>query len=113
MIYDIGLTYALAVTGILLMLRRRVWDRAVLMAVMLCAGSVIQASSLRIHEFVSLDKHTAFTALFCAVPAAVALEWARSKRGRAILAVAVVSWLLLIDGMWRSHWRSVEYAGGL
>jgi hypothetical protein len=100
--YDIGLTFALAIGGILLILRRHAWDKVMLMAVMLAAGSVIQASSLRIHEFVSLDKHTAFSGLFCAVPAAVALNWALSKRGRTTLAAAAIIWLLLIDGMWRS-----------
>jgi hypothetical protein len=103
LLYDIGITYVLAIGGILLMLRRRLWNRAMLMVVMLCAGSVIQASSVRIHEFVSLDKHTAFTALFCAVPAAVALDWARSKRGRGVLTVVAVAWMLLLDGMWRSN----------
>jgi Dolichyl-phosphate-mannose-protein mannosyltransferase len=103
LLYDIGLTYALAIGGILLMLRRHFQAKAMLMIVMLCAGSIIQASSVRIHEFVSLDKHTAFTALFCAVPAAVAIDWARSKRGRGALAVVAVIWILLIDGMWRSN----------
>jgi hypothetical protein len=102
LLYDIGLTYALAIGGILLTLRRRAWNKALLMIVMLGAGSVIQASSLRIHEFTSLDKHTAFTALFCAVPAAVALNWAFSRRGRITLVALGVIWLLLIDGMWRS-----------
>lgn len=103
---DIGLAYAMAIGGILLMLRRRLWDKSMLFAAMLGAGSVIQASSLRIHEFTSLDKHTAFSGLFVAVPAAVALDWALSKRGRtapvALAALAVI-WLLLIDGMWRSN----------
>jgi Dolichyl-phosphate-mannose-protein mannosyltransferase len=103
LLYDIGLTYGLAIGGILLVLRRRAWDKVMLMVVMLGAGSVIQASTLRIHEFTSLDKHTAFTGLFCAVPAAVALNWALSKRGRIAMAVLAVIWLILIDGMWRSN----------
>jgi Dolichyl-phosphate-mannose-protein mannosyltransferase len=100
--YDIGLTLALAIGGTLLLLRRRAWDKAMVMVIMICAGSVIQASSVRIHEFVSLDKHTAFSALCYAVPAAVALNWALSKRGRTTLAAVAVIWLLLINGMWRS-----------
>jgi hypothetical protein len=107
LLYDIGLTYALAIVGILLLLRRHSWRNAALMVVMLCAGSIIQVSSLRIHEFVSLDKHTAFTALFCAVPAAVILDWMFSKRGRQTLALLVLIWLLLLDGMWRS---SIQYS---
>lgn len=103
LLFDIGLAYALAIGGILLMLRRRIWDKTMLMMVMLGAGSVIQASSVRIHEFTSLDKHTAFSGLFCAVPAAVALDWALSKRGRTTLGALAVIWLLLIDGMWRSN----------
>jgi hypothetical protein len=75
------------------------------MAVMLVAGSVIQASSVRIHEFTSLDKHTAFSGLFLAVPAAVALDWALGKRGRVTAAALAVVWLLLIDGMWRSSYE--------
>jgi hypothetical protein len=100
---DVGLAFALAIGGTLLMLRRRTWDKALLLTVMLGAGSVIQASSVRIHEFTSLDKHTAFSGLFCAVPAAVALNWALSKRGRTTLAALAIIWLLLIDGMWRSN----------
>jgi Dolichyl-phosphate-mannose-protein mannosyltransferase len=99
---DIGLTWGLAIGGILLILRRRAWDKVLLMLVMLGAGSVIQVSMLRIHELTSLDKHTYFTGFFCAVPAALALSWALSKRGRTTLAVLAVIWLLLIDGMWRS-----------
>jgi hypothetical protein len=99
---DIGLTCALAVGGTLLMLRRRAWDTVLLLVVMLGAGSVIQASSLRIHELTSLDKHTYFSGFFYAVPAALALDWMLSKRGRMTLAVMAIIWLLLIDGMWRS-----------
>ncbi len=105
--YDIGLTIVLAIGGIALALRRRAWGNVLLMVVMLGAGSVIQASSVRIHEFVSLDKHTAFSGLFFAVPAAVALDWAFSRRGRSTVAALVIIWLLLIDGMWRS---SVQYS---
>jgi hypothetical protein len=103
LLYDIGLAYGLAIVGIILLLRRRAWSKVTLIAVMLGAGSVIQVSSLRIQEFTSLDKHTAFTALFCAVPAAVTLSWMLSKRGRGMLVTLAVVWLLLIDGMWRSH----------
>jgi hypothetical protein len=102
LLYDIGLTFAMAMGGTLLMLRRRAWDYVLLFVAMLGAGSVIQASSIRIHEFVSLDKHTAFSGLFCAIPAAVALNWALSRRGRTSLAAVAIIWLLLIDGMWRS-----------
>jgi hypothetical protein len=105
--YDIGLTFALAIGGVLLTLGRRSWSKVLLLVVMLGAGSVVQASSIRIHEFISLDKHTYFTGLFCAVPAAVALDWAFSKRGRTALAAAVIIWLLLIDGLWRS---SLQYS---
>jgi hypothetical protein len=100
--YDVGLAFGLAIGGTLLMLSRRAWDKVMLFVVMLGAGSVIQASSVRIHEFTSLDKHTAFSGLFCAVPAAVALNWALSRRGRTTLAAVAIIWLLLIDGMWRS-----------
>ena len=88
---DIGLACALAIGGTLLMLRRHAWKKTMLMVVMLGAGSIIQASSVRIHEYTSLDKHTAFSGLFYAVPAAVALDWALSKRGRTTLgALAVI-----------------------
>jgi hypothetical protein len=100
--YDIGLAFALAIGGTLLILRQHSWPKVILMVVMLGAGSVVQISSIRIHEFISLDKHTYFSGLFYAVPAAVALNWAFSKRGRATLAAVAIIWLLLIDGMWRS-----------
>jgi hypothetical protein len=101
--YDIGPTFVLAIGGTLLTLRQRSWARVMLMVVMLGAGSIVQASSIRIHEFISLDKHTYFTGLFCAVPAAVALNWALSKRGRTTLAAVAIIWLLLIEGLWRSN----------
>jgi 4-amino-4-deoxy-L-arabinose transferase-like glycosyltransferase len=104
---DIGLTCALAIGGTLLILRRHAWNKTMLMIVMLGAGTIIQASSVRIHEYTSLDKHTAFSGLFYAVPAAVALDWALSKRGRTTLGALAVIWLLLIDGMWRS---SMQYS---
>ena len=107
LIYDVGLTYVLAIGGIFLLLRARAWDKVLLTVIMLGAGSVVQASSLRIHEFTSLDKHTAFTGLFCALPAAVALNWALSKRGRSTVLALVVIWLLLVDGLWRSN---LEYS---
>jgi Dolichyl-phosphate-mannose-protein mannosyltransferase len=107
LLYDIGLTFALAISGILLTLRQRSWGRVILMTVMLGAGSVIQVSSVRIHEFISLDKHTYFSGLFYAVPAAVALDWALSKRGRTTLAALAIIWLLFIDGLWRS---SLQYS---
>ena len=65
----------------MLLLCRRAWDKALLMVVMLGAGTVIQASSVRIHELTSLDKHTYFSGFFCAIPAALAPDWAISKRG--------------------------------
>lgn len=103
--FDIGLPFVLAVGAILLMLGRRAWLKVAAMAVMLGAGSVIQASSVRIHEFTSLDKHTAFSGLFLAVPAAVALDWALGRRGRVTAAALAVVWLLLVDGMWRSSYE--------
>jgi hypothetical protein len=107
LVYDIGLAFALAIGGILLMLRQCAWARVLLMTVMLGAGSIIQASSVRIHEFISLDKHTYFSGFFCAVPAAVALDWAFSRRGRTTLAAVAIIWLLFIDGLWRS---SLQYS---
>jgi Dolichyl-phosphate-mannose-protein mannosyltransferase len=103
LLYDVGLAYALGLGGILLIIHRRAWDKVMLLLVMIGAGSVVQASSVRIHEFTSLDKHTYFTGFFCAVPAAVALDWALSKRGRTTLAAVAVIWLLFIDGLWRSN----------
>ena len=103
--FDVGLAFTLAIVAILLMLRRRAWDKAATTAILLIAGSVVQASSVRIHELTSLDKHTAFSGLFLAVPAAVALDWALGKHGRATVAALAVLWLLLIDGMWRSSYQ--------
>jgi Dolichyl-phosphate-mannose-protein mannosyltransferase len=107
LLYDIGLTFALAISGILLMLRQHAWAKVLLMTVMVGAGSIIQASSVRIHEFISLDKHTYFSGFFCAVPAAVALDWAFSRRGRTTLAAVAIIWLLFVDGLWRS---SLQYS---
>ncbi len=105
--FDVGLAFLLALGAILLMLSRRDLGKAAILATMLMGGSVIQASSVRIHEFTSLDKHTAFSGLFLAVPAAVTLQWAFSKRGRMAIGAIVIIWLLFINGMWRS---SYEYS---
>jgi hypothetical protein len=105
LVFDIGLSYLLAICAIVLMVARRTWDKASVMLIMLVGGTIIQASSVRIHEFTSLDKHTAFSGLFVAVPAAVTLDWLLSKRGRAMLMAFAIVWLLLIDGMWRSAYQ--------
>jgi hypothetical protein len=99
---DVGLVVVLGISGTLLVLRQRAWGKLMPMVLMLGAGSVIQVSTVRIHEYTSLDKHTYFTGLFYAVPAAVALNWALSKRGRTVLVAVSIMWLLLIDGIWRS-----------
>jgi hypothetical protein len=101
--FDAGLLYGLAASAVLITVGRRDWNRVAMVIVMLGAGSIIQVTSLRIHEFVSLDKHTAFAGLFCAVPAAVALQWAVSRRVGTGVAALILIWLLLIDGMWRSN----------
>jgi 4-amino-4-deoxy-L-arabinose transferase-like glycosyltransferase len=103
--FDIGIAFLLTIGSILLMMRRRAWNKAGLLAINLMAGSIIQIGSVRINEFTSLDKHTAFSALFFAIPAAVLLDWAFSQRNRVAVAALVVVWLILIDGMWRSDYQ--------
>jgi 4-amino-4-deoxy-L-arabinose transferase-like glycosyltransferase len=105
LMFDIGIACLLAIGAIVLVLRRRAWGQAATMLIMLAGGLVIQASSVRIHEFTSLDKHTAFSGLFLAVPAAIALDWLLSKRGRTIVLALAIMWILLIDGMWRSNYQ--------
>jgi hypothetical protein len=100
---DIGLVCALAVGGIALLLVRRSWARALVLAVMAGAGLAAAADSYRIGEPSPLGGNTAFTGLFCAVPAAVALSWALSKRSRITVLGLALLWLLLIDGLWRSN----------
>jgi hypothetical protein len=100
---DIGLFLVLAVVGLVLLAGRRSWKKFLLGLVCLGGGLLLPLSQVRIHEFTSLDKHTAFSALFLSLPAGVALAAAFTRRGITIVAAAAVLWLVLIDGLWRSE----------
>lgn len=104
---DAGLLLALAVIGAVVLLNRRSWRLLTVTAVCLAAGALIPFSQIRIHEFVSLDKHSDFSALFFSLPAGFALDWALNRRVRAKLLTVALLWLVLVDGMWRSN---IQYA---
>ena len=101
-VFDIGLLLALALAGLVILALRRSYAQFVIGCVCVLAGLLLPVSQIRIHEFTSLDKHTAFSALFLALPAAVALDLGLTKRVGVKVAIAGVVWLLLIDGLWRS-----------
>jgi hypothetical protein len=100
---DIGLIVVLAVVGLVLLASRRSWNKLLIGLVCLVGGSLLPLSQIRIHEFTSLDKHTAFSALFLALPAGLAMATAFTRRGAVKVAAAAMIWLVLIDGLWRSE----------
>ena len=100
---DIGLVVVLALVALVLLSGQRAWRKVLVSLVCLVGGLLLPLSQIRIHEFTSLDKHTAFSALFLAVPAGLALASIFTMRGSIKVAAAVVIWLLLIDGLWRSE----------
>jgi hypothetical protein len=104
---DIGLLVVLAAVALVLLAKRRRWKKFLIAGACIGAGALLPVSQIRIHEFTSLDKHTAFSALFLAIPAGLALDYAFTRRGATKVAAAAVIWLLLIDGLWRSQ---LQYA---
>jgi 4-amino-4-deoxy-L-arabinose transferase-like glycosyltransferase len=99
---DVGLLFALALVGVVILVSRRAIRQALLSLTCLGAALFLPLSQIRIHEFTSLDKHTAFSALFFALPAAVTLDAVFTRKGAIKALGAVLLWLLLIDGLWRS-----------
>ncbi len=99
---DIGLLLVLTMVALVLLAVRRSWRNLLIGLVCLGGGLLLPLSQLHIHEFTSLDKHTAFSALFLALPAGLALAAAFTRRGIAVAVAAVVLWLAVIDGLWRS-----------
>ena len=100
---DIGLLAIVAVAGAVALAARRRIRGTLIALVCLAGGAFLPLMQIRIHEFTSLDKHTAFSVLFLALPAGYALEWACGRSGRLKLATFVLVWLILIDGLWRSQ----------
>jgi hypothetical protein len=107
---DVGVLGVIAVVGAAVLLARGDRRSTALSMVCLTAGLALPLSQIRIHEFVSLDKHTAFAALFFSFPAAVALDWAFTRAVRIKVIALVLVWILLLNGLWRSdiqyYWPS-------
>jgi hypothetical protein len=105
---DVGLLVALSAVAIVVVLYRSEWRQALTIVLCLGAGAALPAGQIRIHEYVSLDKHTAFSALFFALPAGVGLNWLFSRGIRVKVITFVGVWILLVNGLSRS---SVQYHG--
>ena len=101
--FDIGLLSSLAILATVLLIVHRMRRNSLISILCLAAGAFLPLSQIRINEFTSLDKHTAFSALFLSVPAGYALDWAFSKKGRARIATVLLVWIMLVDGLWRSQ----------
>jgi 4-amino-4-deoxy-L-arabinose transferase-like glycosyltransferase len=96
---DSGLLIVLALGGALLMVRS--WRSGLIAAVLLAAAAVLPAAQIRIHEYVSLDKHMAYAALFLSVLGGRSLANVSLRHLRVVAAVVLV-WLLVLNGLWRS-----------
>ncbi len=96
---DIGLIFLLAIVGVFLVPRR---PRLILMALaMLAAACILPASQLRLGEAVSFEKHLAYSALFLAPLAGVALS-RLSRRGPRFLGVFAMLFIITVTGLSRS-----------
>ncbi len=105
--FDVGLLAVLAVVGAGIAMRRRMVRQGAAAVVCIGAAAFLPLSQLRIHEFVSLDKHTAFSALFLAVPAGSALAWLSTRTRVSRVATLIVVWIVVVNGLWRSQ---VQYS---
>lgn len=99
---DMGLLLVLALVGVVILANRRAFRKVLISLTCIGAGLFLPLSQIRIHEFTSLDKHTAFSALFFALPGAVTIDAVFARKGAIKALGAVLLWLLLIDGLWRS-----------
>jgi hypothetical protein len=98
---DCGMLLAIALVGAVMLARLGL--RSATLAVMLLAGAfILPFGQIRIHEFVSLDKHLAFSTIFLAVLAGWAVQSVRWRLGRATAAVVLV-WLVVLECLWRSN----------
>jgi hypothetical protein len=105
---DAGLLIVLALAGATLMVRS--WRSGLIAAVLLAAAAILPAGQIRIHENMSLDKHLAYAALFLSVLGGRALANISLHHLR-LTAAAVLVWLLMLNGLWRSdaffRWANV------
>jgi hypothetical protein len=105
--FDVGLLAVLAVVGAAIAVRRRMAKQGAASVLCIGAAAFLPLSQLRIHEFVSLDKHTAFSALFLAIPAGSALAWLSRANRVSRVATVVLVWIVVVNGLWRSE---VQYS---
>ncbi len=103
LLFDVGLLAVLAVVGMAIAVRRRMATQGAAAVVCIGAAAFLPLSQLRIHEFISLDKHTAFSALFLAVPAGSALAWLSTGNRVSRVATLILVWIVVVNGLWRSE----------
>jgi hypothetical protein len=96
---DAGLLIVVALAGATLIVRS--WRSGLIAAVLLAAAAVLPAGQIRIHENISLDKHLGYAALFLSVLGGRALANISFHHLR-LIAAAVLVWLLVLNGLWRS-----------
>jgi 4-amino-4-deoxy-L-arabinose transferase-like glycosyltransferase len=97
---DIGALLLLA--GVGTVVAARSLRSSLLVLTLLGAAALIPAGQLHLHEAVSFEKHTAYSALFLAPLAGLGLALLSQRSLKLLLAFAAV-WVLLIIGLDRSH----------
>ncbi|MBM2620686.1 hypothetical protein JIG36_34815 [Actinoplanes sp. LDG1-06] len=104
-----GLLTALALAGLILLVRRtRTVRHALIGCAMIGAGLAVSVSQGRLHEYTSFNKHLIFTALFLAPLAAQAAVLPRVRLVRP--AVIVLSlYLLTVGALYRSDFMYHEW----
>lgn len=108
--WDLGLLAAVAVLGAAVLARS---VRSAMLALTLLAGGLLlPLAQLRLHEWVSFEKHLAWSALFLALLAGRGLLWV-SRRPFGALLVGATICALAISGLAASHrmaqWTDVSH----
>jgi hypothetical protein len=101
-VQDVGILFVLALARgvVAVRMRRSVWTSLTVLA-LVAAASLLPLSQMRLGEAVSFEKHLAYSALFLAPLAGIALA-AAGRRGPRMLGVFAMLFLLLLSGLSRS-----------
>jgi hypothetical protein len=104
-----GLLTALALAGLVLLVRRtRTLRQALIGCALLGAGLAVTLSQARLHEYTSFNKHLVFTALFLAPLAAQAAALPRVRLLRPAL-ISLSVYLLAVGAMYRADFMFQEW----
>lgn len=96
---DLGLLGAAAAGGLVLAIVRRRWRLVLVFVLLGGAGAALPFAQIRVHELTSLDKQTAYAALFLCLPAGYFLAQLFRRRIFGKAAAAAVVWVLAVSAL--------------